>query len=99
MPVDKLTPAGREVLEATFCLSTGHLPDGDVMNDPLCPWSNMAYEHGWIAPVYAHTDTSDWPHQFAALIPVFEWARANGADYVRFDADGNIVEALPVFNW
>ncbi len=54
----------------------------------------MAGTYGWF--VYAHDDRccegiSD------VLWTIFEHARAVGCDYVLFDADGPVLEGLPVF--
>ena len=54
----------------------------------------MAGTYGWF--VYAHDDRccegiSD------VLWAIFERARALGCDYVLFDADGPVLESLPVF--
>ena len=95
--VGRATPPIRHFLD----LSTAHLQQADRLflefsanPGSLGGLAAMAGTYGWF--VYAHDERccegiSD------ALWAIFERARALGCDYVLFDADGPVLEDLPVF--
>ncbi len=95
--VGRATPPIRRFLD----LSTAHLQQADRLflefsanPGSLGGLAAMAGTYGWF--VYAHDERccegiSD------VLWAIFERARALGCDYVLFDADGPVLEGLPVF--
>ena len=51
--------------------------------------------YGWV--IYAHDENlGEIPED---LWRVIEYARANGCDYVMFDADADMIEELPHYEW
>lgn len=104
---EHLTPAISAAGRATvpirrfLDLSTAHLQPADRLflefsanPGSLGGLAAMAGTYGWF--VYAHDERccdgiSD------VLWAIFERARALGCDYVLFDADGPVLEDLPVF--
>ena len=82
-------------------LSTAHLQPADrlFLEFSATPGSlgglaAMAGTYGWF--VYAH-DERCCDSISDVLWAIFEQARALGCDYVLFDADGPVLEGLPVF--
>lgn len=91
-------------------LSTAHLPYeiavGDEMDgSPLRKLAGVtAYEHdayGWFVhvPNLADVDTYDYSTVPDALRTVWDYARSLGCDYVLFDRDADVDDALPVYAW
>lgn len=80
-------------------LSTGHAPSmGHIVN--LCDSNASAanYREGVIF-VYIDED-HEWEGDEAWVAPIAAWMAENYQDqWVRFDPDGDVVEALPVYDW
>ena len=85
-------------------MSTGHLT-ADTCNDQRndTPMGILRYQEGFVIPV----PPEDWEahDKFyeglfrVDLIAALDMARALGADWVRFDADGPEVRGLCVHHW
>ncbi|GAB2717052.1 DUF5983 family protein [Kitasatospora kifunensis] len=76
-------------------LSTGHLTP-EVRADLDDYEDVVAYRttYGWL--LYASEDPEgEWPPE---LLPIVRLARDHGCEYVLFDADAPVVDALPVFD-
>lgn len=60
------------------------------------PWTIVApYSEG--AFVYVQPENMDGqPAEFA---DIFAWARKHGHHWVRIDADGDVIEELPSYDW
>lgn len=89
----------RLVIRSFLDLSTAHLRE--ETRDNLSSYESVvAYEttYGWL--VYASEDADsaegdDWPSE---LLPIIKLARANGCEYILFDADAPETDALPTFD-
>ena len=72
-------------------LSTAHLTD-ETLNDPV--HHHIAdYEEGLFFYVPEEID-DECPSDLAIVL---EYAKINACAIVRFDADGDVIDALPVF--
>lgn len=81
-------------------LSTAHVTDDTrrILDETkVSDWPVFGFRgaYGWV--VYAH-DESDWeiPQD---LWGVCEYARKNDCDYIMFDADADIIDDLPHYEW
>ena len=86
-------------------ISTAHVPEATARrldNTPSKDWPCLggSYgEYGWC--LYAHDENAGvWPDVIPdELFKVMLWARGLGFDYILFDCDGDLVEALPSHDW
>lgn len=80
-------------------LSTGHVsrktakwldnnPDGIIMY--------LKGEYGWIIHVSSEEYDKNIPND---LIKVIEYAKSKECGWIMFDADGEVIEELELFNW
>lgn len=80
-------------------LSTGHLTEETMQNVQADVFSRAragaAYEEGCWLFVPEDDDEDEAP----SLRAVFSWARANDFEWIRLDADGSRVDALPFYDW
>jgi hypothetical protein len=88
------------VIRAFLDLSTAHLRE--ETRDNLNSYERVLADktqHGWLlyVPLDADeiADESDWPQE---LLPIVKLARAEGCDYVLFDADAAETDLLPTFD-
>ncbi len=85
-------------------ISTGHITrsTNDLLTaDQLSPSvaSCAGYEHGFFLSVpITTTSTKEQPIPDDLAI-VWAWARVNGFQWLRLDADGDEVEGLPTHDW
>lgn len=85
-------------IEQYLDLSTAHV-EKEVMNPPgvVSRYRVATYEYGAFfyvpAPSEIHPDTPP------GLAAVLKYAWCQGCCTVRLDCDGDIIEALPVFDW
>ncbi len=78
------------------CISTIHMPDTEAL-ERLHDSVHMAlYDEG--AFIYVHSLPPLLPSD-AWLKPIAAWATSNVFEWVRLDADGDVVEELPSFEW
>lgn len=83
-------------------LSTGHVSEATAQmleTTPIKDWPVCGGHfgtYGWF--MYAHDEDceGDIPPE---LMVIFDYARANGCNYVLFDCDGDTVDQLPTFDW
>ena len=60
------------------------------------PWTVVApYEEGF----FIYVQSEDMPEQPQDISDIFAWARSNSFEWVRLDADGDEVDALPQYEW
>lgn len=45
------------------------------------------------------TEQDDANLEYPDLFPVFTWAERSGYEWVRFDAEGDDIDDLPVYEW
>ena len=64
-------------------------------NSALCGFKGG---YGWIIFVGDDPLDPDCEH-VDVLSPVFAWARVRGYEWVRIDADADLLLALPVYDW
>lgn len=97
-------PKGGELVRKHFDVSTAHVPAEtaaaiDAGTFPKKPM--LTGEYGWLFSVpdaQDFTETAEeWPCE--AFRQVMTRALLLGCDFVLFDADGETVEDLPVFEW
>jgi hypothetical protein len=84
-------------------LSTAHLrPETrSLWMECFCaksfPGTVLIGEHGWM--LHVPERNTDWDYRCGAeLFAIFDKARSLSCDYVLFDADGSMIDGLPVFN-
>jgi hypothetical protein len=74
-------------------ISTVHLPNEEAVADCECLFAQ--YDNGWF--VYMDDDLdAEMP---AWYTDAWNWAKPRGYSWVRFDSDGDFIEALPQFVW
>ena len=80
-------------------LSTGHTPSAEALKK-LCDTNASAVNFTEnFCFVYIDTDY-EWEGEEAWVAPLAAWMSENYRDqWVRFDPDGDVVEALPVYDW
>jgi len=101
-PVGEELPAGfvRRLLD----LSTAHLPERYSEEELRGQPGVVAYDlpYGWMLKVPA--DVEEDCHEAgeviaAEVLTVLRFARAHGCDWVLFDADGDVCDQLPTWDW
>lgn len=86
----------------TICLSTGHITRAtdQWLEANQCPTAMLKWDWGYWLWVMDRTESGydELPHDLRACM---DFARARGAEWLRFDADEVIDEAdlLPVYDW
>ena len=81
-------------------LSTSHVTNDTrriLDESKLTDWPVFGFQgvFGWV--IYAHEETDETiPEE---LWRVMQYARANGCDYIMFDADADMIDDLPHFEW
>lgn len=87
--------------------STGHLPEQEATAlrestiDHVCV---DAYEYGWWiwvppAEVVDSDEVEELRAQAPRLLDLIDYARAQGCEHLRLDADGAAIDGLPTFQW
>lgn len=100
------TPTKEPEIFKTLVLSTSHVteatakrlnaqglaasPAADAIDGYLCDWSI----YGWL--YYCHDLDEATP---AELLACADFARAQGCDFIRFDCDGPVLDALDSWEW
>lgn len=81
-------------------LSTAHVTNETRLildESPIKDWPVFGFQgvYGWV--IYAHDE--DYLEIPRDLWGVCEYARKNGCDYIMFDADADMIEELPHYEW
>lgn len=83
-------------------LSTGHVSEETAKmldSTPAAQWPVLGGpfgDYGWFMRASDEDTSGDIPVE---LMNVFNFARANGFNYVLFDCDASTVDQLPTFDW
>lgn len=80
-------------IHRTLMLSTAHLPRGEL--DAVEETAALSGAHGWLVYVFMDVDAVATPSLAAAV----SLAIREKCDFVRFDSDGPVLDALPSFAW
>jgi len=79
-------------------ISTAHVPDSaalDRLRDDMPQVTIAGYDCGW----FVRTAQIEFKDSHAWMAPIAKWAQANVYDWIRLDADGDVVEGLEVYDW
>ncbi|CAB4892370.1 unannotated protein [freshwater metagenome] len=87
--------------------TTGHLPEGEATALRESTIEHIvadAYEYGWWvwvppARVVDGDEREELRAEAPCLLNLIDYARAQGCDYLRLDADGAAIDGLPTFQW
>lgn len=79
-------------IQRVLTLSTGHLDHTELAH--VDDVASFVSEYGWLISV--HRDVSEAALSLRAAIAL---AKHHACDFVRFDADGPLVEELQSFDW
>ena len=82
-------------------LSTAHVTNETRLildETPIKDWPVFGFNgvFGWVIYVHEEQEDLEIPQELWA---VFDYARKNGCDYVMFDADADMIDDLPHFEW
>lgn len=108
LEIDRVLVISTKHLPADIAVSgASKYPDGEARMDSL---SSMTGRYGWL--VWAGQNTAEEGDRPEPPVPedddlaalqvlhaVLTFARSIGCTFVRFDADADAIDALPVFEW
>jgi hypothetical protein len=80
-------------VQRLLVLSTLHIPGQSVINDGWI-WG----DYGCGCWCYAYDDDVFAEMGVPWLAPICAYARRHGCDWIRFDADWNVIAELPTFD-
>lgn len=92
-------------------VSTAHIPRHTALalgeREPIedaALYSSWSYDrwagYGWILWVGELAEYPDVMRtQHSTLVELLDWARQEGADYLKLDCDAPVVTGLPTFDW
>lgn len=108
-PIAFMAKPIKDCIERAICVSTAHVTaeDGALLRDPLAPLRMAEHDMGVatilnIAYDYPSGDQDFlWVIQFYsnAMQGLLQSLRAEGVTYLILDADGNVLEDFPLFDW
>ncbi len=76
-------------------LSTAHLPFDEAQSPAVDRVASMTCDYGWLFSTAIDVVDDELPHLKALLA----FAKSKRCGYLRLDADGPILQALPHFEW
>ena len=85
-------------IETIPVISTAHTPHERAITELSSADFILSAEYAQGAFIYL-PDVADCVDAVAWLQPIVEWALPQHFNWIRLDADGDIVPALPEFNW
>ena len=89
-------------IEPLICLSTAHLSQAttEALLSDDWPMSVYPNEYGaFVLVPIPDTIQQVNEHLYPDLLFVLKWAQAEGLQWIKFDADGQVLRRLPVHSW